>query len=308
MSSIRGVRSEHDLSFLIVGQHVRVECGDASIAEVIAANYGQMLARTGEALPDLHYVAAAGTGPGAFSLTRQGGTQVASADLGDLLFHLEKDVTVALQERRPDLLFLHAAALEYQGKVCVLTGDSGSGKSTTTWGLLHHGFRYLSDELAPIDLASLEVVPYPHALCMKQAPPPNYPLPTADILDFGRTMHVPVKALPGAAVDEPCVLGAMVFVRHRADLQAPVLRAISAAEASVRMYATTLNALAHGGRGLDAVLHVAERIPCFFLEAGELGPTCESVCQLIATLGPGRGPGGARKKSAGASTELRPGG
>ena len=50
-------------------------------------------------------------------------------------------------------------------------GKTGAGKSTTAWGLLHHGFSYLSDELAPIDLETLEVLPYRHALCLKRRPP-----------------------------------------------------------------------------------------------------------------------------------------
>ena len=30
-----------------------------------------------------------------------------------------------------------------------------------TWALSHHGFRYLSDELAPIDPGTLRVHPFP---------------------------------------------------------------------------------------------------------------------------------------------------
>ena len=161
----------------------------------------------------------------------------------------------------------------------LLVGESGNGKSTTAWGLLHHGFRYLSDELSPIDLTTLQVHAYPHALCLKQ-PPPVYPLPANRVLDLGATLHVPVDALPGALAAGPCDLGAVIFVRYGGHRPAPLLRAIGPAEAGARMYTCTLNALAHPDQGLDAVLHVAERIPGFALDSADLRTTCEALARL----------------------------
>ena len=194
---------------------------------------------------------------------------------------MEQAIVVAVQERRPDLLFLHAAALERDGGVILLVGESGHGKSTTAWGLLHHGFGYLSDELAPVDPKSLEVMPYPHALCLKRRPPPAYPLPAA-AFDLGATMHVPVRAMPGRAPASPCALKAVVFVRHEPGARDPVLRPIGSADAAARLYVSTLNALAHPARGLDAVLRVATRSSCFSLQAAELARTCELVAGIDA--------------------------
>ena len=237
-------------SFLILGQHVQVNCGNAALASIIEANYAAMAAEFGERIADLHYVVSDAPAGQAFALTRPSQPAVEVADAGELLFHLEKDVTVALQHKRPDLLFLHAAALEYGGKAWLLAGDSGNGKSTTAWGLLHHGFRYLSDELSPIDLGSLQVLAYPHALCLKQRPPPSYPLPVADVLDLGARLHVPVRLLPGGAVVEPCELAGVVFVSYREHLPAPVL-------------------------------HIAKRVPCFRVDCADLRLTCDLIGRLF---------------------------
>jgi hypothetical protein len=68
------------------------------------------------------------------------------------------------------------------------------------------------------------------------------------------------------------------FVSQDARMREPVLRRVSTAEAAARLYVSTLNALAHDARGLDAVLRVANQVSCFVLQAGDL----ESTCKLIA--------------------------
>jgi hypothetical protein len=267
--------SDQSLSFLIVGQRVRIKCPAPLLRQVLLANFGAMVVADQGFPPDLEYsVNSRDTAP-LFSLIPAGRAALAASDLGDLLYLLEKDITVELQKRRADLLFLHSAAIDWNGNACLLAADSGRGKSTTTWALLHHGFRYLSDELSPIDLESMEVFPYPHALCLKQAPP-AYPLP-GDTLHLGRTMHVPARALPSATVGEPRRLGAVLLVNYCKDLRAPTLSAIGSAEASARLYAAALNPLAHPQRGLDAVVRIAQRVPCFAVSSAELPATCALV-------------------------------
>lgn len=273
----RSQGSGAEFSFLVLDQHVRVTCLDALLTDVVLGHYAAMAATMGGRPPDLPYIVGSDPASGGYSLVCPGQAEVTVPDLGTLLFCLDQDLTIALQRRRPDLLFLHAAALEHAGRAYLLAGDSGNGKSTTAWGLLHHGFGYLSDELGPIDLASLDVLPFQRALCLKRAPPAAYPLPGAGVFDFGDSMHVPVPALPARAVADRCRLGAVLFVRYRADLPAPVLRATSPAEAGARMYVNTLNALAHPGRGLDAVVRIVERVPCFVLESADLRSTCGVV-------------------------------
>ena len=279
MASERSARSAPVLSFRILGQHVRVTCGDGSLAEVVLANFGSLAATRPGCPPDLEYVVTAN--PDGFSLACRGQPATVVPAIGELLFQLDKDITIALQERLPGLLFLHAAAVEHNGKAYLLAGESGHGKSTTAWGLLHHGFGYLSDELSPIELDSMQVLAYPHALCLKRRPPPAYPLPASGVWDLGSTFHLPVQVLPSPTVPGPCEMGAVFFVRYREDLHAPVVRSIGPAEAGARLYVAALNALAHPGRGLDAVVHIAERVPCFAVDCADLHLTCDVVSRMV---------------------------
>jgi hypothetical protein len=199
-----------------------------------------------------------------------------SVDFSDLLFLLEKQLTIELQRRRPNLLFLHAAAIALRGKACLLAAESGSGKSTTTWAMLHHGFDYLTDELSPVDIRSMEVFPYPHAICLKRKPPDSHPLP-ASAMDLGDTIHIPVDRFPARAVSKPCPLGAVFLLKYQPDLREPEVRAIGPAEAGARLYANALNALAHADHGLDAAARIVERVPCFSVSSAELSATCGLV-------------------------------
>jgi len=263
------------LGFCVLGQTIVFDCDDAAVARLLlAASPGLRCADP--ANPSLRYSVQRAGDPLSFIVSRAGGPTLTGHDAAEFLFLLEKDLTVELQHRRPDLLFLHAAALEWQGRAYLLVADSGVGKSTTAWALLHEGLGYLSDELAPVDLDAMQVLPYPHALCLK-AVPDDYALP-AEAVDLGATIHVPPPSLPGGAVHEPTALAAVfILSRPRGTAGAARLRRLGAAEAAARLYTHTLNALAHRNRGLDAVVRIAERVPCFAVASGELRATCALI-------------------------------
>jgi len=267
-----------------------MDCPDIALRRILVANFGAMSSSDEEHPVDLDYAVLSHEGVPSFSLVREGQTTLFGSGLSDLLYLLEKDVAVELQKRRADLLFLHSAAIDWQGTACLIAAESGRGKSTTTWALLHHEFGYLSDELSPVDLDSMQVFPYPHALCLKRLPP-AYPLPE-EAFRLDRTIHVQTRLLPTAVISEPRPLGAVFLVHYCPDNTAPQLRAITPAEAAARLYANALNPLAHPCRGLDAAVRIAEHVPCYELSSAELPATCALVraaAQDASAAGPGRG-------------------
>jgi hypothetical protein len=267
--------------FLILGQLVLIDCANPIVRALLTANFGSMPTDTVDGRPELRYMVNCTGFPHSFTIVREGHDPLTGEGLGDLLFSLEDDIIVELQKRRPDLLFLHSAAVEWKGKAYLFAAESGSGKSMTTWGLLRHGFRYLSDELSHVEPDSQVVFPYPRALCLKHPPPVSYPLPRHAI-DFGRTIHIPAGSLAGASLWAPRAIGAVFLVRHHPGLDVPALRQLSLAEASARLYVTALNPLAHPNHGLDAVTRVAEHAPCFSLESADLSSTCALIRSLVA--------------------------
>jgi len=141
----------------------------------------------------------------------------------------------------------------------------------------------LSDELGPVDLNTLKVHPYPHALCLKAEPPAAYPLP-AKVLRTTRTLHIPPDTLPGKVSTDPLLLAALFFLQYSPEASSPVVQSLSKAEAGVRVFASALNPLAHPGEGLDGAIKIAAASPCFKLTTADLPSTCRLVQSTIEGL------------------------
>ncbi len=66
-------------------------------------------------------------------------------------------------------VLLHAGAVERDGRVVVIAGDSGRGKSTLTAALVQRGFAYLTDEVVAVDVESLDVRSYAKRLDLSRS-------------------------------------------------------------------------------------------------------------------------------------------
>ena len=257
-----------------------LECSDPGHRDLLHKVFGKLTAgaKTDSARTfDLGRLSGKGDG---YLLEAPGESARTIGSRAELIYEVDKDLTIALQRARPDLLFVHAAAVELEGRAILLCGPSGTGKSTTAFVLLHHGFGYLSDELAPIDLENGVVHTYAHALCLKSAPAAPYRLPAAT-LDLGETLHLPVPALPGACALRPLPLHAIAFLRRGGSAHHPGLRPLSTACAAAHLLSCTLNALAHHEQGADAALAISRRAPGFELETSDLPAAAKALRAML---------------------------
>jgi hypothetical protein len=65
----------------------------------------------------------------------------------------------------------------------------------------------------------------------------------------------------------------MFFLRYDPGAPAPSLRPISPGEGAARLYANTLNALAHSESGLEAAIRITAGCPCYAVTSSELRAT-----------------------------------
>ena len=252
-----------------------MRCVEPTTHALVTAAYGQMQGDASEV--DLDYCV--GRGPdAAYYITRQGRPARVVPDDGTFLAAFDEDIAVELQKLRRDLYFVHAAVLTYRAAV-MLVAQPGGGKSTLTWALLHHGFGFLSDELAPVDLDSLDVHPYPRTLALKREPPQSYPLPPRGTLTTSRSLRV--QNVPGIVGSAPVALGAVVFVHYTPEASRPMIRRITTAEAGARLYANALNPLAHTAEGLDGAVRITAACPCYDLISADLSATSALLAETL---------------------------
>lgn len=252
-----------------LGCRVELRCRDRKMRAVLDAVYGALCVTP--ARSELRVTI--GRTRGRLLLACEGEPVRIAADEDELLAMLDELIVVHLQRRRPELFFVHSAVLELEGRAVLLVAPSGAGKSTTTWALAHHGFRYVTDELAPIDMASLSVHAFPRALHLKAEPPADYPMTTA-ATRIGATIRVAPEHLPDGFCREPLPLGMIVFLHRTAGVNTSAIWPVSAAEAAAHLVANALNPLAHSDSGLDAAVAVANGAACFSLRIGDLGSAC----------------------------------
>ena len=141
----------------------------------------------------------------------------------------------------------------------------------------------MSDELAPIRLTDNHVEAYPHSLCMKSKPIGRYPLP-AGFVDASTTLHVPVEEIPAKTVNFPVPLRFIVFLAGEDDNnQKPFINKIEPGEAAARLYANSLNQLAHPRVGLSAVAELAQSIPCYAMHRGSITESTRLLGSLMSS-------------------------
>ena len=261
--------------FSFIGLTFEIDCGDTVTESLVSKNFDAT--EIGRARNAKYIVCK--TDEYFLVESPYGNVQTAATD-AEFLYALEKAITLEAQRQRPTLYFIHGAVLEFEGKAILLIGAPGAGKSTLAWALLHHGFQYLSDELAPIDLSTLTVYPYPHAICLKKKPPAPYALPEGVLYTSG-TIHIPVKQMPSATCTAPQPVRSLFFVTYDPSAMEPSILPIGRPEGAARLYSNTLNALAHAGAGLGQAISIAKACRCFTLRSASAPATCLALKDVL---------------------------
>jgi hypothetical protein len=254
----------------------RVRSPSREVADAVEFIYREMLRQDeGQDAFDIE-IRRGATAPEKYELIFAGRPVMESSRIGDILHQLDNELTFILENARPDLYFVHAAALAVDGRAVLLVGESGAGKSTTAYAFASSGVEYLSDELAPLEPATGHVHPYPRAICLKQDPPLPLRVPK-DHLRTEWTLHVGAATLSARVRAEPAVLDRIYFVKYSPSHGTATLRPLSRGEAALRLYQGALNQLAHPNMGLDDTLRLVRRAECFELLSAGVEETLRAV-------------------------------
>lgn len=139
---------------------------------------------------------------------------------------------------------LHAGAVSDGHTALVLPGAGGSGKSTLTAALLTRGYRYLSDDLVPLDYGSGHALPVPVCLNLKagsvSALADLYPaLPKLPAWRSGnrRLRFLPPPAFAQRRPEHAYPVAAMVFPQYQPDAKSK-LQSLDPVAALTRLMAS----------------------------------------------------------------------
>jgi hypothetical protein len=185
------------------------------------------------------------------------------------------EVNRGVVEESDHRLLLHAAAAEHDGRIVVLAGPEGSGKSTLVDALVRSGLRYVTDETVAIELPAGTIVPYPKPIALDET---EHCQPLVAANEIRRD----AVATSGG---HPCFL---VLLAGYAPGRATAARAITRAEAAVVLAEQAFNFRNLGPGRLDALAEVVRACDCYRLEVGNLAAGCRLVLDLFETAAASR--------------------
>ena len=189
----------HEITFESFGVRLRLGASSADELELAAGVLPPGARRCEGGLVDTSYTFGQ-TSSGSYELTRDGDFLVGEMSLDVALSWLRRELSDHIAFAATDHIFVHAGAVEHEGRAMVLPGATQAGKTTLVAALVRAGAIYLSDEFAPIDTAGL-VHPYARPLSIRH--------------DGTTQVDHDVASLGGSAAVEPVPLGMVVLTSFR---------------------------------------------------------------------------------------------
>jgi HprK-related kinase A len=183
-------------------------------------------------------------------------------------------------------LAIHAAVVERRGRALVIPGPPGAGKSTLCAGLVHRGWRLLSDELALFDPATRCLAALARPVSLKNGSIPLLREFSADVR-LGPAVADTIKGLvahmkpPPESVRRSCEAASprwVVVPRHVAG-EAPALVPISRARAFMHLVENAFNYSLYGRQGFELLAEVTEACDCHALTYGDLEEACAMLTE-----------------------------
>lgn len=204
----------------------------------------------------------------------------------DIVNHLLWQILKRMRETE-EFLLIHAGSLvTSRGEGVLLPADSGSGKTTLVAGLLHAGFKFLSDEVGVIDWKTGLLHPYPRALNFKEGslglfpalPPPSEPSPLALGQRYLRADDIWPDVMANA-----CRLRFVIAPRY-VNGAATMVTPLSPAATVKELWANVMNLPPDGSRALPLLAKVVRQVRGYRLISGDLEEAVQAVARVTGLL------------------------
>jgi hypothetical protein len=288
-----GQRAFRALSHVFVLRWATAGLGDACLSALgdLAVPDGEWETRTWPT-PDKVVTYSLASGPGATGPFRLWRDRLAlcTDDRPDVvldyfLWRLNDDV---VQTAR-DFLFVHSGVVQADtGRLILLPARSGAGKSSLTAALTIAGYRYFSDEFAPVDPVSRQVHPFPKALTLKVGSFPLFPQlrPARAASRDTEHWHVPPEALGSPPATGPAQVALVIMPRYLPGASTQVQR-LTRGQVLHELLEHTLNRRVYGGRALTLLTDLVGGCSGYALEYSCLDAAVAAIRDLAQPTRPG---------------------
>lgn len=207
---------------------------------------------------------------------------------GQALMMLEGGLNWAIAENISFFLVIHAGVVERNGLAMVLPAPPGGGKSTLTAGLVHRGWRLLSDELALLSLeeGTLSALARPIALknesigVIRRAAPQSWMTPPMPNIEGGDVIYLKPPADSVARIGERAVPAFIVVPRFQRDADAALLEPKSRPQAFRELADGTYRLSLYGRRGFETLAGMVDRCQCYDLRFSDLDAAIQACERL----------------------------
>ncbi len=194
----------------------------------------------------------------------------------DLMPVVNRAVVTAFIRARPDLVWLHAGAVQLDGRALAVVGPWGHGKSTIATSLLKRGWTYLSDDVAPFDPSNLAIHPFPEVPRVRQGP--------GTLLDRESvaTLHKVDVGLSDAAIARtPATCAGLIFPVYQSE--GPNRFSLCPpSRAALLVLEGCLSFAHHREAALRFAASLAQTVPAFHLSYSDVESAADELTTMFA--------------------------
>jgi len=191
-----------------------------------------------------------------------------------LLQAVKYEVVMGLMGARPDLLWFHAGAVANDTEAVVFAAPGGGGKSTLVTQLCQQGWRYLSDDVLPMELSTLNILPFPQTPRVRQN--------KGELVPSDRLWSVPkfdVTLDRDLICRSPLPIRAMVFPSFDRQISAQLLPC-SPGTAALELLRNCINFTDHKQAAVQQISEIVKHLPAFKLSFSNIDCAIKCLAQI----------------------------
>lgn len=272
---------------------VRLETGLAAVAEAFYLLYGDYQILSDD-YADFHVCVSRGRGIRGYYRPQvrflfDGEEPFKPLPLAHSFPFFEWGLNWCVAQHAHQFCILHSAVVEKNGRVLLMPGEPGSGKSTLCTSLVHSGWRLFSDELALISTATGDVYPIPRPISLKndsidiirRRHPDAVIGPEFEETSKGTVAHV--KA-PAASVEASQVAARAAFVlfplfeKRRNDI---LVEEYSPGRAFLDLVDNSFNYGMLGELGFSTLTRLIDEVRCYRIRYSSLDDVFSVLDELV---------------------------